>query len=127
MCTYFYLIDYINKLIINDEIKIQQFVNSIYQILEYLYIYPTHLTFVYTGSVSCSKPLRASKLCSFIQKKRLQKNESMLDSPALLGLALKLLLVFSYWAGRLYSLCFKMSSMFSIQFRDFIFYQNFSH
>ncbi|CAL6038965.1 Hypothetical_protein [Hexamita inflata] len=25
-------------------------------------IYPTHLTFVYTGSVSCSKPLRASKV-----------------------------------------------------------------
>ncbi|CAL6041716.1 Hypothetical_protein [Hexamita inflata] len=30
-------------------------------------IYPTHLTFVYTGSVSCSKPLRASKVCSFIK------------------------------------------------------------
>ncbi|CAL6074070.1 Hypothetical_protein [Hexamita inflata] len=26
-----------------------------------LVIYPTNLTFVYTGSVSCSKPLRASK------------------------------------------------------------------
>ncbi|CAL6035093.1 Hypothetical_protein [Hexamita inflata] len=36
---------------------------------------------IYTGSVSCSKPLRASKVCSFIQKKRLQKNESVLDSP----------------------------------------------
>ncbi|CAL6056584.1 Hypothetical_protein [Hexamita inflata] len=56
-------------------------------------IYPTHLTFVYIGSVSCSKPLRASKICSFIQKKRLQKNESMLDSPVpLLGFALQLLL-----------------------------------
>ncbi|CAL6003412.1 Hypothetical_protein [Hexamita inflata] len=43
----------------------------------------SHLTFVYSGSVSCSKPLRASKVCSFIQKKRLQKNESMLDSPVL--------------------------------------------
>ncbi|CAL6082880.1 Hypothetical_protein [Hexamita inflata] len=86
-------------------------------------IYPTHLTFVYTGSVSCSKPLRVSKVCSFIQKKRLQKNESMLDSSVpLLGFAL--LLGCSYWAGRFYSLCFKISSMFSIFFRDLIFYQN---
>ncbi|CAL6008728.1 Hypothetical_protein [Hexamita inflata] len=91
----------------------------------YYNIYPTHLTFVYTGSVSCSKPLRASKVCSFIQKKRLQKNESMLDSPVpLLGFALQLLLGCSYWAGRFYSLCFKISSMFSIFFRDLIFYQN---
>ncbi|CAL5979129.1 Hypothetical_protein [Hexamita inflata] len=82
-------------------------------------IYPTLLTFVYTGSVSCSKPLRASKVCSFIQKKRLQKNESMLDSPVpLLGFALQLFLGCSYWAGRFFSLCFKMSSMFSILFRD---------
>ncbi|CAL6057357.1 Hypothetical_protein [Hexamita inflata] len=86
-------------------------------------IYPTHLTFVYTGSVSCSKPLRASKVCSFIQKKRLQKNESMLDSSVpLFGFAL--FLGCSYWAGRFYSLCFKISSMFSIFFRDLIFYQN---
>ncbi|CAL6020756.1 Hypothetical_protein [Hexamita inflata] len=63
--------------------------------------YPTHLTFVYTGSVSCSKPLRPSKVCSFIQKKRFQKNESMLDSPVLLlGFALQLFLGCSYWAGR---------------------------
>ncbi|CAL5971080.1 Hypothetical_protein [Hexamita inflata] len=90
-----------------------------------VYIYPTHLTFVYTGSLSCSKPLRVSKVCSFIQKKRLQKNESMLDSPVpLLSFALQLFLGCSYWAGRFFSLCFKMSSMFSILFRDLIFYQN---
>ncbi|CAL6040655.1 Hypothetical_protein [Hexamita inflata] len=46
--------------------------------LSYSKIPYTHLTFIYTGSVSCFKPLRASKVCSFIQKKRLQKNESML-------------------------------------------------
>ncbi|CAL5998101.1 Hypothetical_protein [Hexamita inflata] len=80
---------------------------------------------IYTGSVSCSKHLRASKVCSFIQKKRLQNNESVLDSPVpLLGFALQLLLGCSYWAGRFYSLCFKISSMFSIFFRDLIFYQN---
>ncbi|CAL6050708.1 Hypothetical_protein [Hexamita inflata] len=39
----------------------------------------------------------------------------MLDSPVpLLGFALQLLLGCSYWAGRFYSLCFKISSMFSI-------------
>ncbi|CAL6059086.1 Hypothetical_protein [Hexamita inflata] len=95
-------------------------VNLIYAFNE-LIIYPTHLTFVYTGSVSCSKPLRASKVCSFIQKKRLQKNESMLDSSVpLLGFALQLLLGCSYWASRFYSLCFEISSMFSILFRDFL-------
>ncbi|CAL5995736.1 Hypothetical_protein [Hexamita inflata] len=47
-----------------------------------LFLYISHsLNFRYTGSVSCFKPLRTSKVCSFIQKKRLQKNESMLDSP----------------------------------------------
>ncbi|CAL6061275.1 Hypothetical_protein [Hexamita inflata] len=45
----------------------------------------------------------------------------MLDSPVpLLGFALQLLLGCSYWAGWFYSLCFKISSMFSIFFRDFL-------
>ncbi|CAL5976396.1 Hypothetical_protein [Hexamita inflata] len=92
---------------------------------KYKFFIQLYQTFVYTGSVSCSKPLRVSKVCSFIQKKRLQKNESMLDSPVpLLGFALQLFLGCSYWAGRFFSLCFKMSSMFSILFRDLIFYQN---
>ncbi|CAL5984990.1 Hypothetical_protein [Hexamita inflata] len=55
-----------------------------------------------------SSIISSSKVCSFIQKKCLQKNESMLDSPVpLLGFALQLLLGCSYWAGRFYSLCFK--------------------
>ncbi|CAL6049682.1 Hypothetical_protein [Hexamita inflata] len=66
-------------------------------------LYPTH--FVYTGSVSCSKPLMASKVCSFIQKKRLQKNESMLDSLVfLLGFALQLLGLFLLGRQVLFSL-----------------------
>ncbi|CAL6044295.1 Hypothetical_protein [Hexamita inflata] len=39
---------------------------------------------------------------------------------ALLGFALQLFLGCSYWAGRFYSLCFKISSIFSIFFRDLI-------
>ncbi|CAL6013378.1 Hypothetical_protein [Hexamita inflata] len=54
----------------------------------YLYIPLSQLSFILVQYrvLNISKPLRASKVCSFIQKKRLQKNESMLDSPVpLLG------------------------------------------
>ncbi|CAL6021800.1 Hypothetical_protein [Hexamita inflata] len=67
-------------------------------------IYPTHLTFVYTGSVSCSKPLRTSKVCFFIQKKHLQKNESMLDSPVPLFRTLAFLGLFLLGRQVLFSL-----------------------
>ncbi|CAL5971491.1 Hypothetical_protein [Hexamita inflata] len=51
-----------------DEVLVLRLVRIIIQVVT---VYPTHLTFA--GS-----PLRASKVCSFILKKRLQKNESML-------------------------------------------------
>ncbi|CAL5971880.1 Hypothetical_protein [Hexamita inflata] len=76
-------------------------------------INPTHQTFVYTGSVSCFKPLS------------LQKNESMLDSPVpLFGFALQLLLGCSYWAGFILSVsrCLQCSRFYSeIQFFTRIF------